>query len=130
MQILEYGKRLVMPAIMVISLCTNAGHAMTESYSLHYQVIGRAEQALKKAASGSQNWHRKQEAIERDVYDIIYFLDQTWKARERNNDAAMKDNAYQALTLLQRAIRRGHFDPAQVEPVLDVIRQLLPNLSV
>jgi hypothetical protein len=130
MRVLERSKRIIILAVIVMGLSAPAGHARTEPYTLAYHVIGEAERILKQAAYSSPNWHRKQDAIERDVYDITFYLDQAWKARERANEAAMKDNAYQALLLLQRAIRRGHFDGTQVEPVLRLIRHLLPNVSV
>jgi hypothetical protein len=69
-------------------------------------------------------------AREAETMQIVQLLEQALRAAEKSNDAAMKDSAQQALTLLQLAITRGHFDPDRVEPVLTLIRQLLPNPSV
>ncbi len=101
-----------------------------ESYALGYDVIGRAERVLKQAAVDSPKWHSKQDSIQRDVHDVTFLLEQAWRAAEKSNDAAKKEYAHQALTVLQRAVMRGHFDPDKIEPVLALIRQLLPNVSV
>jgi hypothetical protein len=95
---------------------------------LSYEVVSHIEQVLKRAAAESPQWHSRQDAIQRDVYDITFLLERALKASEHRNDAATQTYAEQALTLLQRAVRRGHFDPQQIEPVLTLIRQLLPNV--
>ncbi len=104
--------------------------AAGETYALGHELIGHAEQVLKQAAMKSPNWHSRQDSIQRDVYDITFLLEQALRAAEKSNDAARKDYAAHALTLLQRAVTRGHFDPAQVEPVLVLIRRLLPDVPV
>ena len=82
-----------------------------------------------ESALDSPQWHRRQNAIQRDVEDITFLLDRALKASQNLNDAARNDYAEQALRLLQRAVRRGHFDPKDIEPVLTVIRQLLSNVA-
>jgi hypothetical protein len=104
--------------------------AAGESYALGYEEIGQAEQVLKQAATNSPNRHSKQDSIQRDIHDITFLLEQAWRAAEKSNVAAREGYAHQALSLLQRAVRRGHFDPEKIEPVLSLIRQLLPNVSV
>jgi hypothetical protein len=100
------------------------------TYTLGYGVIGQAEKVLKQAALHSSKWHSKQDAIQRDIYNITFLLEQAYRAAEKANDAAMKDAAHQALSLLQQAVARDHFDAEKVEPIFTLIRQLLPNVSV
>lgn len=101
-----------------------------ERHRLETDAIDQVEQTLKQAAAGSPRWHSKQESIQRDIYDISYLLEQAIKASRAANHAARDEYARQALTLLQRAINRGHFRPEDVAPVLAVIQRLLPNPSV
>ncbi|HEU4686663.1 MAG TPA: hypothetical protein VFS39_19305 [Nitrospira sp.] len=126
--------RVVTLGLMVVLLAIGANaepiRAPGQSSGWGYDAVGQAESVLKRAAVASPRWHSKQDTIQRDVYDITMFLEQAVKAAEKRNDAAMKDSANQALTLLQRAVRKGHFDPNQIEPVLALIRQLLPDVSV
>lgn len=119
----------VLLGVMLVWLLPGSAMAGGESYALGYDVIGQTEQVLKRAAAESAQWHRRQDAIQRDVYDITFLLEQALRASEKLNDAARKDYVEQALTLLQRAVRRGHFDPNHIEPVLKLIRQLLPNVA-
>ncbi len=115
--------------VLICLLTEPAALAGGESYDFTYEVIGQTEQILKRAALESPQWHRRQDAIQRDVEDITFLLDRALKASESLNDAARNDYAEQALTLLQRAVRRGHFDCKDIEPVLTLIRQLLPNVA-
>ena len=129
MRIIQWVIRLVLVCMVMVWLVTESVQAAGESYALGYEVIGQAERVLKQAAANGPQWHSRQDSIQRDVHDITFLLEQAWKAAEKSNDAAMQDYAQQALTLLQRAVRRGHFDPDKIEPVLTLIRQLLPNVS-
>jgi len=130
MSLLSWGISRVLTGVVVMMwLLAGSVPAAGESYALCYDMIGQAEKVLKQAAANSPKWHNRQDSIERDVYDITYLLEQAWKAAETSNDAAMKDYAQQALTLLQRAVMRGHFDADKIEPVFTLIRQLLPNVS-
>lgn len=88
-----------------------------ESFALGYDLIGETEQVLKRAALES-----------RDIYDITFLLEQAMRASEKLNNVAKYEYAEQALSLLQRAVRRGHFHPGHIEPVLALIRRLLPNV--
>lgn len=129
MRVTESLKSGVLLGMMVVWLLPLSALAGGKSYDLGDDVIGQTEQVLKRAAAVSPQWHRRQDAIQRDVYDITFLLEQALKASEKLNDAARKDYAEQAFTLLQRAVRRGHFDPNHIEPVLKLIRQLLPNAA-
>ena len=129
MRIIRWGIGLVFAGVVVTWLLPGSVQAAGESYALDYDVIGQAEKVLKQPAANSPKWHSQQDSIQRDVYDITFLLQQAWKAAEKSNDAARKDYAHQALTLLQRAVTRDHFDPNKIEPVLTLIRQLLPNVS-
>ena len=120
---------LCLSMALIWLLTESAAFAGAGSYDSIHEVIGQTEQVLRKAALGSQQWHRRQNAIQRDVEDITFLLDRALKASQSLNDAARNDYAEQALRLLQRAVRRGHFDPKDIEPVLTVIRQLLPNVA-
>ncbi|MFO0698251.1 MAG: hypothetical protein U0236_03400 [Nitrospira sp.] len=104
--------------------------AAGDPYAMGYDVIGQAERVLQQAAANSPQWQIKQDSIQRDIYHITFLLEQAWRAAEKVNEAAMKDSAHQALSLLQRAVARGHFDPDKVEPIFILIRQLLPDVSV
>ncbi len=91
------------------------------------ETVLQVERILKRAAVTSSRWHHKRESIERDVYDITYLLDEAVKSAAAGNRPATHDFAQQALTLLQRAVRVGHFDAGEIAPVLAVIQRLLPN---
>ena len=82
---------------------------------------------LKRAAKESPQRNSQADSVERDVHDITFLLDQSWKAAEKSDDAARKDYAHQALALLQRSVTRGNFERTKVEPVLTLIRQLLSD---
>ena len=130
MRIGQLIKRFVLVGSVLIWLQATSVQAVGEPYALGYDVIGQAEKVLKEAATNSQKWHSKQDSIQRDIYDITLLLEQACRAADKANVAAMKDSAHQALSLLQRAVARGHFDPGKVEPIFTLIRQLLPNVSV
>jgi hypothetical protein len=119
---------LVLAAVLLLT-GQAAGEPYT-TYTLGYDVIGQAEKVLKQAALNSPKWDSKQDAIQRDIYNITFLLEQAYRAAEKANDAAMKDAAHQALSLLQQAVARDHFDAEKVEPIFTLIRQLLPNVSV
>jgi hypothetical protein len=130
MRIGQLIRSLVLAGSVLIWLQATSVQAVGEPYALGYDVIGQAEKVLKEAATNSQKWQSKQDSIQRDIYDITFLLEQACRAADKANDAAMKDSAHQALSLLQRAVARGHFDPSKVEPIFTLIRQLLPNVSV
>jgi len=121
---------LVLAGLVLMWPQATSVQAVGELYALGYDVIGQAEKVLKQAAANSPKWHSKQDSLEREIYDITFLLEQSWRAAENVNDAAMKDSAHQALSLLQRALAQGHFDPDTVEPIFTLIRQLLPTVLV
>ena len=130
MHTFRFIQRILCLSMALICLLTeSAAFAGVGSYDSIHEVIGQTEQVLRKAAIDSPQWHRRQNAIQRDVEDITFLLDRALKASQNLDDAARNDYAEQALRLLQRAVRRGHFDPKDIEPVLRVIRQLLPNVA-
>jgi hypothetical protein len=129
MQIVPVIKVLVFAGVIMVWLLLEPAQSAGNPYALGYDVIGQAEKLLKQAAVNSPKWHSQQDSIQRDVYDITFLLEQAWRAAEAANDAAMKDYAHHALTVLQRAVSRGYFEPKQIEPVMAMIRQLLPHVS-
>ena len=129
MRIVLLFKSLVFAAMITAWLLPGPAQWAGESYALGYDVIGQVEKVLKQAAVNSPKWPSQQESIQRDVYDITFLLEQAWRAAEAANDTSMKEYAHHALTVLQRAVWRGHFEPNEIEPVILMIRQLLPYLS-
>lgn len=121
---------LVLGGLVLMWPLAGSVQAVGEPYALGYDVISQAEKLLKQAAQNSPQWQIKQDSIQRDIHDITFLLEQAWRAAEKVNDAAMKDSAHQALSLLQQAVARGHLDPDKVEPIFILIRQLLPNMLV
>ena len=119
----------VLLAMIVVWLSHGPVSAGESPYALGYDVGAQTEQVLKRAAPHSPQWHSQQDAIQRDIFDITFLLEQALRASEKLNDAAKQDYAQQALTILQGAVRRGHFDSNSIEPVLKVIRELLPNIT-
>jgi hypothetical protein len=130
MKIVGFIKGLLLAGWLLVWPITGEVQAARESYALGYEVIGQTERVLKQAALNSPKWHAIQDSIQRDVHDIAFLLEQALRAAEKSNEVASKDYAHQALTLLQRAVTRGHFDPEKIKPVLTLIRQLLPNVPV
>lgn len=114
---------------LLMWLSHGAVSAGEPGYASGYDVVGKTEQVLKRAASASPQWHSRQDAIQRDIYDITFLIEQAVRASEKLNEVAKQDYARQALTLLQRGVRRGHFDANSIEPVLKVIQELLPNVT-
>jgi hypothetical protein len=102
-------------------------HIADTSKVFGYDVILQVEDMLHQAAKTSPQWHTHRDAIQRDVHDITFWLEQAWKAGERAKPAERKDNAEQALLLLQRATTRGHFDRVKTEPVHAFIQGLLAD---
>jgi hypothetical protein len=95
-----------------------------ETYALEYDAVTQAEEHLEQAALDSPQRNR-QDTIQRDVHDIVFLLDRSWKAAEKSDHIARKEYAQQALTLLERSAARGYFDLAKAKPVLALIRQLM-----
>ncbi len=117
-------KRVLCDSVLALSLLSGAMQAAGESYALSYGAIVQAEEHLERAALDSPQ-RNKQDTIQRDVHDIMFLLDQSWKASEKSDDVARKEYAQQALKLLERSAARGYFDLAKAEPVLTLIQQLL-----
>lgn len=130
MRIGQLIRSLVLAGSVLIWPQATSVQAVGELYALGYDVIGQAEKVLKQAAANSPKWHSKQDSLEREIYDITLLLEHAYRAAENVNDAAMKDSAHQALSLLQQAVARGYFDPKKVEPIFLLIRQLLPTVLV
>ena len=103
--------------------------AATPCYALNHGVIDQVEDALKRAGATSVHGRSGQDSIQRDIYDITYLLQEALNAAENSNEVLKKDYAHQALALLQRAARHGHFEPEHIEPVFTLIRQLLPDIT-
>jgi hypothetical protein len=101
-----------------------------ERSRLETETLVHVEQALKHAAVSSPVWHSKQEAIQRDIQDISYVLDEAINASRAGNQRALRDYVREALGLLRRAIRLGHFRADDVAPVLALIQSVVPSASV
>jgi hypothetical protein len=93
------------------------------------KAIGQIEQALARAAFESPQRHQRQDSIQRDVQDITFLLEQSLRSSENphHDRAGKKYYAQEALIVLDRATTVGNFDPANVEPVLVLIRHLLAD---
>jgi hypothetical protein len=118
--------RVLCANVLILCQLTASIVSAAESYALDYDAISQAEEHLEQAALDSPQRNR-QDTIQRDVHDIVFLLDQSWKAAEKSDHAARKDYAQQALTLLERSAARGYFDLTKAEPVLMLIRQLLSS---
>jgi hypothetical protein len=123
-EIVELLKRVFCVSVLTFFVMTGSMQAAGESYALSYEAIAQAEEHLERAALDSPQRH-KQDTIQRDVHDIMFLVNESWKAAEKSDDVARKDYAQQALTLLKRSASRGYFDLAKAEPVLTLIQQLL-----
>ncbi|ALA61105.1 hypothetical protein [Nitrospira moscoviensis] len=88
-------------------------------------VVGHAERMLKQAAQESRHWHSRQDSIQRDLHDIVFFLDQSVNAAEKSDHEARREYAGEALVLLQRGMTAGYFDETKAQPVVSFIRRLL-----
>lgn len=122
-KIVRVHKGVVLGTVVIGWLLSGSMQAVGESYAVNKDAIGQAEEVLKRAAKESP----QRDSVERDVHDITFWLNQSWKAAEKSDDAARKENAQRALALLQRSVARGNFELAKVEPVLTLIRQLLSD---
>lgn len=131
MRLSRWTNRFVAAWLGIVFAAAVPGGALAagDHYGLTETIL-QVEQTLKRAAATSPGWHSKQDSIQRDIYDITYLLEQALKASQAANHEAMKDYAHHALTLLQRAVNRGHFRADDVAPVLAVIQRFLPNPSV
>lgn len=89
----------------------------------HEVIISGVERSLKEAAT--QQPHIDRDSTDRAILDIIYLIEQSWKAAEQSNHAARKDHAKQAHALLLRSMRMGHFDIAKTNTVLTLIQLLI-----
>jgi hypothetical protein len=95
-----------------------------ESYALDDDVIGEVEDVLTLAAQDGFQRHGRQDSIQRDVHDLTFLLELSLRAAEESRHSEKRDYAQQALALLQRGARLGHFDLGKAEPVLTLIRHL------
>ena len=119
----------VLMSLMLGSMLCGTGQAVGEVTISSKKAIGRMEHALHRAAAASPQWHQRQESIQRDVDDITFLLQQSLLSSENphHDRAGKKYYAQEALTVLHRATTVGHFDPATIEPVLELIRRLLTD---
>jgi hypothetical protein len=115
-------RRVLCVSVLLIQLAPM--QAADETYALEYEAVTQAEEHLEQAALDSPQ-RNKQDTIQRDVHDIVFLLDRSWKAAEKSDHIARKEYAQQALTLLERSAARGYFDLAKAKPVLALIRQLM-----
>jgi hypothetical protein len=113
-------ERVLCTGAVTLCLCLASMEAAGETYSLSYDSIHEAEEHLERAALDSPQ-RNKQDTIQRDVHDIAFLIEQSSKAAEKSDDAARRNYAQQALTLLEQSARRGYFDLAKAEPVLALI---------
>ena len=126
-KIVRVLKGIVLVSVVIGWLLSGPMQAVGELYAIGKDAIRQAEEVLKRAAKESPQRNSQADSVERDVHDITFLLEQSWKAAEKSDDAARKDYAHQALALLQRSVTRGNFELAKVEPVLTLIRQLLSD---
>jgi hypothetical protein len=126
-KIVRVHKGVVLGTVVIGWLLSGSMQAVGELYAVDKGAIGQAEEVLKRAAKESPQRNTQADFVERDIHDITFLLDQSWKAAEKSDDAARKDYAHQALALLQRSVTRGSFERTQVEPVFTLIRQLLSD---
>ena len=126
-KIVRVHKGVVLGTVVIGWLLSGSMQAVGELYAVDKGAIGQAEEVLKRAAKESPQRNTQADSVERDVHDITFLLEQSWKAAEKSDDAARKDYAHQALALLDRSVTRGSFERTQVEPVLTLIRQLLSD---
>jgi hypothetical protein len=127
MKMVRVLKAVALVSVVIGWLLSGSMQAVGELYVLDKGAIGQAEEVLKRAAKESPQRHTQADSVERDVHDITFLLEQSWKATEKSDDAVRKDYAHQALALLQRSVTRGNFERTKVEPVLTLIRQLLSD---
>ena len=122
-------RKSVFICLIVGSMLSVSRQAVGEVTISSKKAIVRMEQALNRAAAASPQWHQRQDSIQRDVQDITFLLQQSLLSSENPNHdrAGKKYYAQEALTVLRRATTVGHFDPATIEPVLELIRRLLTD---
>ena len=122
-------RKSVFICLIVGSMLSGATSAVGEATISSKKAIGRMEQALNRAAEASPQWHQRQDSIQRDVQDITFLLEQSLLSSENpdHDRAGKKYYAQEALTVLHRAMTVGHFDPATIEPVLELIKRLLTD---
>lgn len=123
-EILRLLNRALRVSFLTLSLITASMQADAESSALSSDAITQAEEHLERAALDVPQ-RNKQDTIQRDVQDIVFLLNQSWKAAEKSDDAGRKEYAKQALALLERSAERGYFDLGKAKPVLILIHQLL-----
>jgi hypothetical protein len=122
--------RAVVTVLLLVFCVLPYNGSAAERQRLGVDAMSQVEQSLRQAAVSSPRWHNKQAAIQRDIEDIVYWLDEAGKASRSGNVTAQNQYAHHALALLHRAVIRGHFDPDGVKPVLLLIQRLLPAPSV
>src|SRR5215212_4018163 len=101
MNIVILVKRVVIISLSLGLWFTGPSKAIGEATTFG-STIGSIEQTLKRAATESPQWHKRQDAIQRDVRDITFLLQQSLlSAKNPNYDHAGKAYyAQEALTVL------------------------------
>lgn len=118
--------------LVCVALLLSAGPAQAwrEAYELSMDWIWEVEDTLQEAAAKTPNRHELRLSIERHVHDIVYFLHRSAKAARVSDHAAAEEHARQAVSLLQRGVRKGFFRQSDFDEVMAIIKQHLPDVEV
>lgn len=82
-EILRLLNRALRVSFLTLSLLTASMQADAESSALSSDAITQAEEHLERAALDVPQ-RNKQDTIQRDVQDIVFLLNQSWKATEKS----------------------------------------------
>ncbi|BCA55991.1 hypothetical protein W02_31310 [Nitrospira sp. KM1] len=116
---------VVLSAVITWAVVGPMQATVSQSFDTRQDSIVQVEASLERAAI---NKHKV--STQRDVHDITFLLEQSWKSAVKADLAARKLYAKEALTLLQRSAAHGDFDLGKADPVLILIRRLLSDQAI
>jgi hypothetical protein len=126
-KIVKWLKKVISVSTILVWLLSGPTQAAGDSNASDSDVIGQVEHVLTQVAKEGPHWHARKHSIQREVHDVTFLLERSWRAAEQSKHTERRDYAQQALIVLQRGAKLGHFDLTKTEPVLTLIRQLLSN---
>lgn len=127
------GFRLVTASLLGLAVLLGAvpGHATGQVYSsLQADWLWQVQDLLRQAAVNGDRWVSDREQIERHIDGIGYSLQQAVVAEYFSDLPRAKAYLARAVELLEEGIRRGYFQPPEVQRVIALVKQYRDVIKV
>jgi hypothetical protein len=129
-RMIRHSLIVILAAALLALLSAAPVHAPGESYRFSFDWVWQVEDSLIRGAVNGPKWHANQIQIHRHIQDVSYFLQRAVEAARVSDHAAQEAHARQAISLLQRGVRKGFFRQSELDTVVAIIKQHLPGIEV